>query len=144
MISELERGIIGARNEMQATVWLLNHGYQVFRNVSAHGPIDLIGMKDGVFTYFDVKMAYRSIGTETRCVRITEKQAEIGVQLILVFDDGFIEIDATPLVRGRQRDFPSKICPNCGNEFSPTKHGHKICSEECWKKKRRQQHHASA
>jgi hypothetical protein len=33
---------VGARSELIACEWLLAQGYEVFRNVSAHGPIDII------------------------------------------------------------------------------------------------------
>jgi hypothetical protein len=45
----------GARNELAAIVWLLDQGYEVFRNVSAHGSIDVIAVKDGEVTRIDVK-----------------------------------------------------------------------------------------
>jgi Holliday junction resolvase-like predicted endonuclease len=33
---------VGAASELEAASWLLGQGYQVFRNVSAHGPADLV------------------------------------------------------------------------------------------------------
>jgi Holliday junction resolvase-like predicted endonuclease len=33
---------VGAVSELAAASWLLGQGYEVFRNVSAHGPADLI------------------------------------------------------------------------------------------------------
>jgi len=45
----------GAHCELVATAWLLKEGYEVFRNVSQHGIIDVVAMKDGLLHKFDVK-----------------------------------------------------------------------------------------
>jgi hypothetical protein len=37
----------GARSELVACAWLLCQGYEVFRNVSQHGLMDIIAIKDG-------------------------------------------------------------------------------------------------
>ncbi len=49
----------GACNELIATIWLLKQGYDVFRNVSQHGAIDIIAIRDGKVLYIDVTVAYR-------------------------------------------------------------------------------------
>ena len=48
---------LGARNELLACAWLLHEGYEVFRNVSPHGPIDLVARRDGEILFIDVKTA---------------------------------------------------------------------------------------
>src|ERR1700722_6160557 len=96
MISEIERGMVGARNEMVATVWLMGRGYQVFRNVSPHGPIDLIGMKDGKFEYFDVKMSYIRPGGGAVKIKVNSVQAALGVKILHVMRDGSCEVDEAP------------------------------------------------
>ncbi|HEY5411108.1 MAG TPA: hypothetical protein VIJ94_10325 [Caulobacteraceae bacterium] len=46
----------GAVSELLATAWLLDRGYEVFRNVSQHGPADLVGWRPGEPPeLFDVK-----------------------------------------------------------------------------------------
>ena len=45
----------GAITELRACSWLLAEGYEVFRNVSAFGPVDVVAIKDGVTRYIDVK-----------------------------------------------------------------------------------------
>ena len=45
----------GSHSELLACAWLLNCGYEVFRNVSSHGLTDVVAMKDGKFFTFDVK-----------------------------------------------------------------------------------------
>lgn len=34
----------GALSELQATAWLIEMGYEVFRNVSQHGIVDLVAL----------------------------------------------------------------------------------------------------
>lgn len=49
----------GAFSEHMAICWLLNAGYEVFRNISQHGPVDLIARDPGSgdLTQIDVKTA---------------------------------------------------------------------------------------
>lgn len=49
----------GSYAELRAAAWLLDQGYDVFRNVSQHGKIDIVAIKDGVIRCFDVKKSYR-------------------------------------------------------------------------------------
>jgi hypothetical protein len=54
----------GAQGELIASAWLLGLGYEVFRNVSASGPADLIAWEQdtGVTHFIDVKtVAYDAI-----------------------------------------------------------------------------------
>ncbi len=39
--------IVGARSELLAAAWLMELGYEVFRNVSPCGPADLVAWKRG-------------------------------------------------------------------------------------------------
>ena len=45
----------GARSELIACAWLLEQGYEVYRNVSQHGKVDLIAIKNDKMVYVDVK-----------------------------------------------------------------------------------------
>ena len=46
----------GARAELIGAAWLLARGYEVFRNVSDKGDVDLVGIKpNGDVELFDVK-----------------------------------------------------------------------------------------
>lgn len=49
----------GAYSELKAAAWLLEQGFDVFRNVSPYGKVDLVAIKDGVIRCFDVKTSYR-------------------------------------------------------------------------------------
>lgn len=46
---------IGDINELKAVTWLLEQGYEVFRNVGCTGPIDLVAVKPGEVLMIDVK-----------------------------------------------------------------------------------------
>lgn len=49
----------GALAELRASAWLLDQGYEVFRNLSQHGAIDLIARRadTGEILLIDVKTA---------------------------------------------------------------------------------------
>lgn len=135
MASDIEERMIGARNEMLATVWLLNQGYQVFRNVAAHGPIDIIGLKDGNFEYFDVKMAYahKHKHAATR-PRLKPEQKQLNVKILRVYADGICDIDHNPPSIGdptRVVLFGVRNCSRCGMEFTATHHRQTRCKKDC-------------
>lgn len=126
---EIQFKHIGAHNELLATVWLLRHGYDVFRNVSAHGPVDLIAIKGGVPLYLDAKqVGYRAGGVEGR-VRITREQAALGVKIIRVFPDGNCSIDENPPVVGESL-FAPRVCEECSTEYTPAQGG-RYCRDAC-------------
>ena len=93
----------GARNELIAATWLLSQGYEVFRNVSQHGLVDLIGLKDGMFTSFDVKSSHNQ--------RLSREQVQSGVKRIAVSPDGSCDIDWNPTAREPMEPRP---CLQCG------------------------------
>lgn len=78
----------GAYSEFAATNWLLAQGYEVFRNVSAHGPADLIAWNpitdERIFV--DVK-TFCNIDGEPIC---TDEQVALGVKLLCVTYDGHV------------------------------------------------------
>jgi Holliday junction resolvase-like predicted endonuclease len=85
----------GAHSELIATTYLLSLGYDVFRNVSAHGLADLIAVnyETGEKVLIDVKSsisgAYKtSDGREVPYERVTAKgspeQEKAGVKLLHV------------------------------------------------------------
>ena len=75
--------------EYYAVTWLWDNGYQVFRNCSCTGPIDLIAIdEDGHVVYIDVKTSRASSSKPenyNKTQMLTDTQKEIGVQ-ILAFD----------------------------------------------------------
>jgi hypothetical protein len=75
-----------AYSELTACAWLLKQGYDVFRNVSDRGCIDIVAWKGTKFYYFDVKSAGEN------CVNrrwpLTREQIELGVIPLLVLPNG--------------------------------------------------------
>ncbi len=47
---------VGDIAELRACVWLSEEGYEVFRNISASGPVDIVAVKDGEVLLIDVKV----------------------------------------------------------------------------------------
>lgn len=45
----------GQQREWWAIAYLLGQGYEVFKNVSLQGPIDVVAWKNGYFYAFDIK-----------------------------------------------------------------------------------------
>lgn len=122
MIQDKHRG---AQNELLATVWLLRAGYDVFRNVSQHGLVDIVAMKDGMLLKFDVKASDRT----HKVARLSAEQIELGVQLLRVFSDGECEIVPKPLppfTGGFQG-----TCKRCRQDMIARSPRHIFCSDGC-------------
>ena len=66
----------GELSELIATTWFWDRGWEVFRNSSSTGPIDLIVLKDGELILIDVKT--RPENKRSGYGR-TERQKELGV-----------------------------------------------------------------
>jgi Holliday junction resolvase-like predicted endonuclease len=66
---------VGARSELIACAWLLAEGYEVFRNISPCGLVDIIALKDGKTFFFDVK---------TGRGRLSSKQTKEGVLRLMI------------------------------------------------------------
>ena len=114
----------GAYNELVAALWLMNQGYEVFRNVSAHGLIDIVAFRDGEMTKFDVK----TVANGRSPVRLNDKQIAAGVKWIKVYQDGTCQIGDTPA----KEPIP---CKGCGTMFIRRfNDSHQIfCSKSCRK-----------
>lgn len=116
---------VGARNEMVAVAWLLDKGYEVFRNVSQCGEIDIIATKSGELLRLDVKAAPAG---NKQADRLTDSQVAQGIKRLNVYPDGRCELveakARAPIVPG--------ICPNCRKEFSGEgRRGSIYCSRSC-------------
>ena len=87
----------GAYSELIASAWLLEKGYEVFRNLSDRGPIDLIAVKGDKCLFVDVKTVLVRLGKKgkisiaRRSQRLTEKQVELGVRALFVTPDGLCD-----------------------------------------------------
>lgn len=95
----------GAWSELVATSWLIEHGYEVFRNVSATGLADLVAhhFETGKTWLVDVKTcavycnkdgSYYVSGT-----KLSKDQTALGVRPLYVTHDGIVEWD-TRLIAG--------------------------------------------
>jgi hypothetical protein len=82
----------GAHMEIRAAAWLLEQGYEVFRNVSPYGEIDLVAIKDGVVTALDVKCCYSGRSNKMGVSRIYPL-ADGSFRII----EGFVERRCPPL-----------------------------------------------
>jgi hypothetical protein len=112
----------GACSELVACAWLLEQGYEVFRNVSSHGLVDLIALKENIVTFFDVK-TWDSLKTR-HPPRLSVAQKQLGVKLLAVKASGDCEIDP-------ELHMIQKNCAYCGALFE-TGYPTKIhCSSSC-------------
>jgi hypothetical protein len=114
----------GARNELIACTWLLQQGYEVFRNISQHGEVDIIAMREGETLYLDVKSS--QTGTANR---LRASQIAAGVKRLNVSTDGQCTIadDAVSL----EQLLTPKHCLHCGALFKPSKERNVYCNKKC-------------
>lgn len=80
---------------MAACCWLLQHGYEVFRNVSAHGTVNVVAMKGGEMLLIDVKsVSACEMKGGSLCATVGRSQdAEIPIKRLYVVTDGFCTFD---------------------------------------------------
>lgn len=126
-MAKLSTKHIGAHNELAASTWLLRQGYEVFRNVSRHGDVDLIGMLEGKVELFDVKSAVRAADGTILRHKFSKQQIDLGVKCICVFEDGSCEFDKRDLFKGMPRK-----CIECGKDYVPVAWGSEtFCAVAC-------------
>ncbi len=78
----------GAWAELQAASWLLRQGYEVCRNVSQCGPVDLVAIRrDGKMFLIDVK-TQKPLVYGSGATKLTPLQQEMGVRLLFVSPRG--------------------------------------------------------
>ena len=72
---------------------LLKDEYEVFRNISSTGLIDIIDIKDSTTLFLDVKtpQIYKN---NIRIPRLTDAQKKLGVTIVCVYDDKLYWEDA--------------------------------------------------
>jgi Holliday junction resolvase-like predicted endonuclease len=66
--------------EYYAVTWLWDNGYEVFKNASSCGPIDMIASKDGEFKLIDVKTSDKNGKVQDKR---TNEQISMGVVFLL-------------------------------------------------------------
>ncbi len=93
----------GDATELRAVIWLWEQGYEVFNNVAADGPIDLVAIDaNGVAIKVDVKKALEHTKKTPRWQagkisigrpQITERQKSLDVKILLETSEGFFWAD---------------------------------------------------
>jgi hypothetical protein len=114
----------GAWAEMVACCWLLQQGYEVFRNVSPHGGTDIVAMKGAEVFKFDVKSRAVFVG---EYLRRTDEQIALGINLLVVCDDGTVRI----LEDAQGPLHPPRQCMNCGKAIGKKRRQATYCSNRC-------------
>lgn len=76
---------LAAQTELAACVFLLGEGYEVFRNVSAHGTADIVACKGSEVLRIDVKSA--------RHAKLTPEQEKEGIIILYIDENGRCEFD---------------------------------------------------
>lgn len=88
MPAKMSTGTKGAQSEYQAVIWLLEQGYEVYRNASPNGDVDLIAKKDNQFIEIDVKTVNRNNRAKDFNFSwksyLSENQIERGVKILFV------------------------------------------------------------
>ncbi len=121
---ELKTKHQGDRNELLATVWLMDRGFEVYRNVSSRGPIDIIALRGQEIYKLDVKKCQKG-GSPP----LTPEQRSRGVQLLVVYDDGHCEIvpiSSKPLFTAKYA-----ACRQCNEKFYRKAKRKIFCSGKC-------------
>lgn len=115
---------IGAHSELSACAWLLREGYEVFRNISQFGIVDVVAIKGGEVLKLDVKTAPKS---SWAAIRVSEAQELDGVALLLISPDGECAINRSP----QKQASVNRECLNCGEAILNTNTSRKFCGSTC-------------
>lgn len=115
----------GAKNELLAALWLIGEGYEVFRNISHHGPMDIVAIRGGEVLRLDVKQGYFGEGGKRVMTILKQEQRDAGIYALHVFPDGSCFIDYNPMARR------NLTCLKCGKPYAAKKGEHLYCSPEC-------------
>jgi len=120
---------VGSYGELKATLWLMDQGYDVFRNVSAAGLIDLVAIKGDEVLRLDVK--YSRTGSNRQGAGgkgcNATAQRSLGIKWLYVLKDKF-EIADPPDAKGRER----RKCMICPRHFKASiGSAHTTCSQKC-------------
>ena len=82
---------MGALGELVAAAWLMKQGYEVFQNVAASGPADLVAWKPdtGEIHFVDAKMSKRTVlpSGEEELKYYKGEHAKKGIRYLLVCGD---------------------------------------------------------
>lgn len=83
----------GAVAELKVSAWLLNKGFEVFRNISQHGLADIVAWNPltGERVLYDVKTIHHHVNVKGKTIyyppKLKEEQIEAGVNLLIYNPD---------------------------------------------------------
>jgi len=120
----------GGHSELMACAWLLSNGYEVFRNVSQHGEIDIIALRGGKVFYLDCKYVAVATYGKTKRPLLPKDRILMGILPIYVWEDGTVEIDFNPSPSLKDRELQGE-CAGCGVVFIVKHYKQKFCSGNC-------------
>ena len=87
----------GAHSEISACVWLLEQGYEVFRNISQHGSTDIVAIKHDMIWRIDVKTAQANTLKNGTVVHYCAHRPAKGVRILAALSNGeFVWADQLP------------------------------------------------
>lgn len=87
----------GAHSELAACVWLLEQGYEVFRNISQHGSTDIVAIKYDCVVRIDVKTAHANTLKNGTVVHYCAHKPPKGVRILAALSNGeFVWADQLP------------------------------------------------
>jgi Holliday junction resolvase-like predicted endonuclease len=113
----------GAIAEIRAAIWLVEQGFDVYRNVMPNGVFDLIAIRGDEILKVDVTTILCNNAVHRK------KQAKVrphGGNVLYAKDDGFVwdyELSSYELYK--------KNCVECGCSFETTKSTHTVCGYKC-------------
>lgn len=116
----------GAASELIAVAWLLNQGYEVFRNVCPVGKTDIIAVRVNQFIKIDVKTATLEPNGTFNIRKIQKEALDQGVKYLFVDPEKY-------KVLGWSDEVSNLNCEICGKEAKSTRgtRWSVCCSDEC-------------
>lgn len=94
---------IGDITELDICHYFLEHGFEVFRNVSSSGPVDFVTLdtNTGEITLYDSKTVNPYVSKDGKCVvhmtKLNDIQKRLGVILVGKYGDTIITEEKTIL-----------------------------------------------
>lgn len=94
---------IGDITELDICHYFLEHGFEVFRNVSSVGPVDFVTLdtNTGEITLYDSKTVNPYLNKDGKCVvhltKLSDVQKRLGVMLVGKYGDTIITGEKTIL-----------------------------------------------
>ena len=94
----------GAHSELDACVWLLDQGFEVFRNVSLHGTTDIVAIKYDLILRVDVRTATAHTRKDGTVAHYCTHTPAKGVRILAALSNGdFVWADQMPRKRDNDR-----------------------------------------